>query len=127
MIAHHLHILTFNSHGQRANLRALAHAAKQLQFITFGPFMCVPRPSCPAKDNPPSRLERFAKLFTVSGDRFGGRLNLHQVCDWNVSVGELLDRRHTIFRSAFSKPHIGNSRWKALRCHRLRKRNHGYL
>ena len=57
MIANYLHILTFSRHGQRANLRPLAHAPKKLQLITFGPFIRVPGPGCPAKDNPPARLD----------------------------------------------------------------------
>jgi hypothetical protein len=90
VIANYLHIPTFSRHGQRANLRPLAHAAKQPQLVTFGPFMRVPGPGFPAKDNPPARFARFQKLFTVRGGHFRGRLNLHQVCDWNGSIGEIL-------------------------------------
>ena len=121
MIANYLHILTFSRHRQSANLRALAQAAKQLELITFGAFMRVPRPSCPAKDNAPTGLVRFAKLFAVRCRRFRGRLNLHEECDWNGLIREILVRhrwRSTIGEQFLIKPSyvllpkpvIGNSR-----------------
>ena len=81
MIANYLDIPAFSRHRQCANLRALAHAAKQLEFVTFGSLVCVPQPGCPAKNNPPARSVRFTNLF-VGGERFRGRLNLHQECTW---------------------------------------------
>ena len=89
MVANHLHIRTFSRDGQRANLCPLAHAAKQRQRITFWPLIRVPGPGCLAKDNPPARLARLQKLLTVSGRRFRGMLNLHQVGDWSGSIGNI--------------------------------------
>ena len=76
MVANHQYLLAFSRHGQCANLRPLAHAAKESQIIAFGPLIRVPGPSCPAKDNSPALLARFQKLFAVGWGHFRGRLTI---------------------------------------------------